>query len=1034
MKLPKHYNPTNVESNVKQYWSENSTYEQVKESNKNGDDFYFVDGPPFTSGRMHCGTAWGKVLKDVLLRYQRMKGRNVIARPGYDTHGLPIEVKVEQEYGLDSKQEIEELGVNEFINKCRQYVHDQKSVMDDEFSDLGVWMDWDNPYLTMNKEYMETVWSAFYRLYNQDRIGQGQDVLNVCPRCETSLSDSELEYDDRTITATYMGFDLINRDGTMVAWTTTPWTIVGHQFLAVDKDLLYSKVDSSSERYYVASECVEDTMEAMEVDSYEVIDEVHGSELVGSEYRNPMEKHVDGLPDVEFSVRHADYVEANKTGVVHSAPGFGMEDYERGTSLGLSPFSPVSETGEFTEKAGSRFKGKYVHSQGTEEAISALKQEDMLVGTEEHTHEYPHCPRCDTNVVFRATDQWMVKVTDMKQDLQDAIDDTSWFPSEAKDGRFRNTVKNAPDWNISRQRYWGTPIPVWRCSECEEGTVVRSADHLESLSYDDLGSLEDLHRSSVDDVTVECQACGGKAHRVEDVLDVWFDSSVASWASLGVRPHENPNPEPWPANLVVEGHDQTRGWFLMQLYQGVGLEGSAPYENVLMHGFALLDGEPMSKSRGHVLRPPEVIEEHGRDALRSYMLSNEQQENDVNMTSDMQEVSNMKQSLDIVWNTYRFGLMYMNEDEYTISEQLKTDKSERKTLDNWILSRLDATIEEAEDGFNNQQPHRALQSTIDLLIEDLSRYYIKTIRDRVWMAEDTKDKAAAYDTLGTVLHAGVRLLAPFAPHLSEKLYSSLPTGDREESVHIESWPETNEVRNSRLETDISLLQDVEQAVSRARDKIGRKRRWQVASFTVETSDQELYDALERHRNHLLERTNSGGLQLTDNYDGSTFLVEPDMSEFGPAFQSDASVVAERVRDRQYSNLPFSVSAGERNYTVDEDMVNKVENLNDSVVQVDMDRGAVYVDRTLSEEIVVRGTMRDLVRELQDMRSELNLDMDQEVLVSINSDSDDVKSAVSRHREYIKNEVRIRSLESVDDPDLKKKVDINGDQVNVGIKT
>jgi isoleucyl-tRNA synthetase len=1004
--LENHYSPTDVESNVKKFWEQSDVYEQVKSQNSGNEQFCFVDGPPFTSGRMHCGTAWGKVLKDVFLRYYRMNGYDVRARPGYDTHGLPIEVKVEEENGFDSKQDIEEYGVERFISECQDYAYEQKSVMDEEFSDLGVWMDWDNPYLTMSKDYMNTVWSAFYQLHRDGLISRKFDVLNNCPRCETTLSDSELEYDYRNVEAAYVGFDLQDQDAKLVTWTTTPWTVTGHQFVAVDKDSTYARVSTGSEDYYVEESCVGDAMEMFGNDNFNVVSEVKGEKLVGMLYNHPLKEYVDGLPDMDYRVEHADYVQSDKTGLVHSAPGFGHEDYERGSELGLHPFSPVREDGCFSSDAGDRFAGNYVHTEGTEEALSVLDNVGALLATEEYNHEYPHCPRCDTDVVFRATKQWMVEVTNMKEELLDVLEDTNWYPSEARDERFKNTIENAPNWNISRQRYWGTPLPVWVCEFCESDTVVNSSEHLYELSKGLENPPEDLHRPSVDNVVVECDKCGSDMHRVEDVLDVWFDSSVASWGSADSLPHKSSDPDGWPSDLIVEGHDQTRGWFLMQLYMGVALTDKAPYQDVLMHGFAMLDGKPMSKSAGHVLRPPEVIEEHGRDALRTYMLSNEQQENDVNMTSDMKGVSNMKQKLDIVWNVYRFALMYMDADDYELNSDVSTSAEDRRTLDNWVLSRLDSTVEKSNKAFENRQPHQALLSTLEFLVEDVSRYYIKTIRDRVWTEEDTKDKECVYDTLGTVLHSGAKLLAPFAPYLAEKLYDSLPTSESEFTVHSAGWPDVRGNRDKSLEDSVENLRELEKSTARGRDKLGRKQRWGVKTVYVETSEDELENTISKYRNLLKDRTNVREFKLVEEFGQKKQVVNPDMGKLGPKYKQDAEAVGNKVRGTEYSNLPAVVEVGDNKYEVTEEDVDMVQVLPDGFETVERDNYKLYLVEDTTEEMVEDGLVRDLVRRCQEMRSEMGLNMEDYVEMKFQTNSEKLKSAFDARRDYISNEVRV----------------------------
>ena len=1043
-RLPDHYDPNAVEQHVKTHWTDaeafpgvdapeetNHAYEYAKRAAEertatSGEDFYFLDGPPFTSGRMHVGNAWGKLLKDALLRYHRMQGRAVRARPGYDTHGLPVEVAVEQDHEFETKQAVEDYGVDRFVDECRAFVEDQRAVMDREFRDLAVWMDWDDVYQTMDAEYVDTVWDAFAGLYERGLVERGDQVVNTCPRCETAVSDSRLEYEDRAVEAVYVGFDLVERPGTLVAWTTTPWTLVGNQFVGVDADGEYAAVAVDAERagrsadgpLYVADERVPSVMAALDVDEddYEVRERLHGSDLVGLSYEHPLADSLPDHPTPDGTVAHADYVETGGegTGLVHSAPGFGHEDFERARDLDLDlpPYSPVDLAGRFTDGAGP-FAGQRVHGGGRQAVTTALREADALLATEQFTHEYPRCPRCDTDVVFRAAEQWLVRVTELKADLLDAVDETTWYPPEAREGRFRNTVENAPDWNVSRQRYWGSPLPVWHCEDCDRDVVVSSrADLADRAGLDAVP--ENPHRPVVDEVTVPCPDCGEAATRVEDVLDVWFDSAVGSWASLRAFPSETPTPDEWPADLVVEGNDQTRGWFLMQLYLGVAFADRAPYEEVLMHGWALLDGEPMSKSRGHVLRPPEVAEAHGRDALRAQLLGHEQQGQDVSMTSDMDGVETTRDRFDVVWNVARFATMFMAEDDYGPTLALTAAAEDRSVLDEWVLARLREVTETATAAFEEREPNVALDATLDFLVEDVSRYYVQTVRDRVWSPESTADKRAAYDALGTVLGTCVRLLAPFAPHLAERLYGALdgPTDAGEPTVHATDWPAADALAlpaRPDLVDHVDVLRRVEGAVATARQQMGRKHRWPVADVVVETDDESVRAAVETHRDLLAERCNAEAVTLTDHSRARERVVVPEMDVLGPAYREDAAAVAEAVKGRPPDQLPLTVPVDGTEHEVTAEHVSIVDRVPESVARVPFDGGAVYVDETLSPELRRVGLSRDVTRRAQEMRADLDLAVDERVRLTVRTDDEAIATAVSEHADALGSAVRVDDL-------------------------
>jgi len=1129
-RLPDHYDPTAVEQHARDHWNDPSAfegtegegetgdpddpvagatsaaYEYVKRTCADGDPFYFLDGPPFTSGAMHVGNAWGKILKDCLLRYHRLCGRNVRARPGYDVHGLPVEVRVEGQHDFAAKDDVESYGVDRFTAECRAYAAQQCAAMTEEFRDLGVWMDWDDPYVTMDSEYVDTVWDAFATLYEEGLVERGERVVNTCPRCETAVSDSRLEYDERTVDAVYVGFPLTDTEGdnnadtegdgdtdtnadtdrhtewagTLVAWTTTPWTLVGNQFVAVDESAEYAAVTVDGESttaepdddpaalrspLYVASERVDAVLAALgfEPGEWTVERTLPGTELVGRTYDHPLADRLPDHPTPRGSVAHADYVETSGdgTGLVHSAPGFGHEDFERGRDLDLPPFAPVALDGRFTEAAGP-FAGQRVHGEGRTAVLDALREAGTLLGTEQYVHEYPQCPRCDTDVVYRAAEQFLVLTTELKDTMLDALEATTWYPADARDGRFRNTVENAPDWNVSRQRYWGSPLPVWVCADCGRDVVVDSRAELAERAGLD-APPEDPHRPAVDEVTVTCPDCGGDAERVEDVLDVWFDSAVASWASLGESPGENPTPDEWPADLVVEGNDQTRGWFLMQLVLGVAFADRAPYEAVLMHGWALLDGEPMSKSRGHVVRPPDVVDQYGRDALRAHLLGHEQHGRDVSLTSELQGVEEVQRDLDVVWNVVRFATLFMAEDDYrptlalALDERGQTaaggnsDGNPATVLDRWVLARLRAVVAEATVAFENRAPNEALDATLEFLVEDVSRFYVQTVRDRVWATSDvdpvdgtgdadrpdwtgaTADRLAAYDVLGTVLHACVRLLAPFVPHLTERLHAALD--GEEPTVHAADWPDPDALGlpdDHRLLARVAALREVEGSVATARQELGRKGRWPVAEVVVETTDSVVQEALATHSDLFAERVNAESVRVVETYTGRERVLDPDMAALGPAVGADAEAVADAVAGRPADELPLAVTVDGNEYAVTGDHVDVVEHTPESVASVDFERGTVHVDGTLTSALRRQGLVRDVVRRAQELRADLDLDVDECVRLWVDTDDPDLRAAVDEHRDELREAVRVAGF--LDDPPAgTREWTVDGARLELGLE-
>ena len=508
------YDPTDVEEVVADHWAEVDAYEAATAAHEDDPDFFFVDGPPYTSGQMHLGTAWNKTLKDAIIRYKRMTGHDVYDRPGYDMHGLPIEVKVEEELGFDSKKDIEEYGVEAFIEECKRFAEENREKMDEDFQSIGAWMDWDDPYRTITPEYMEAAWWAFQRVHDRGLVERGKRAINQCPRCETAIADNEVEYHEIESPSIYVRFPLADRKGSLVVWTTTPWTIPANTFVAVDPNLTYQRVratrDGVTEVLHIASPCVEDVLREGRYDDYEVEAEFGGEELVGWRYEHPLPEQVPDHPDGEgcLEVYPADYVEADRTGLVHSAPGHGQEDFERGQELGLPVFSPVAGDGTYTEEAGA-YAGQLVRD-ANEAVITDLDDRGLLLASGTHRHRYGQCWRCDTDIVFLATDQWFITVTGIKEELLDNIEESEWHPQWARDNRFRNFVADAPDWNVSRQRYWGIPLPIWVPAEADpdeydadDAIVVGTREELADRVDQDVDPKSvDLHRPSVDPLTI----------------------------------------------------------------------------------------------------------------------------------------------------------------------------------------------------------------------------------------------------------------------------------------------------------------------------------------------------------------------------------------------------------------------------------------------------------------------------------------------------------------------------------------------------
>jgi isoleucyl-tRNA synthetase len=1056
------YDPAAVEDRAAAHWEAVDAYERAKDSSANGESFFFVDGPPYTSGGAHMGTTWNKALKDAIIRHYRMRGYDITDRPGYDMHGLPIETKVEEELGFDNKQDIEEYGEEAFIEACKEFAEDNLDRLQSDFQSFGVWMDWENPYRTVEPSYMEAAWWAFSEVHDRGLVETGQRSINQCPRCETAIANNEVEYHQVGKPSVYARFPLADREGSLVVWTTTPWTFVANTFVAVDADGTYAKVratatetdltgsEERAETLYIAANRVEEVLRAGRFDDYEIVDELPGEALVGWTYEHPLRDAVPDAPSSEGAcqVYAADYVDTadEGTGLVHSAPGHGEEDFERGTELGLEVFCPVGADGVYTDAAG-KYAGQFVRD-ANDDIVADLDEAGLLLASESgHSVREGQCWRCDTDIVRIVTDQWFITVTDVKEDLLANIADSEWYPDWARDNRFRDFVEEAPDWNVSRQRYWGIPIPIWTPEGVppeavgDDLIVIGTREELaERVDQPIDPEAVDLHKPTVDDLTIT--ADGTTYTRVPDVFDVWLDSSVATWGTLDYPEETADFEELWPADLIVEAHDQTRGWFWSQLGMGTAAADRVPYERVLMHGHALdEDGRKMSKSVGNVIEPDEVIDRHGADPMRVFLLSVSPQGEDMRFAWD--EVQNAARDLGILWNVFRFPLPYMDLDDVDPAE-LDVANAELETVDRWILSRLQTTTEEMTERWDAYEPDEALAALREFVVEDCSRYYVQSVRDRVWAEEDDPSKRAVYATLAHVMERVARLLAPYAPHVSEAVYQEITGSGGRETVHATDWPTVDAgLHDPELEGEIQHLRAVEAAGGHARQRADRNRRWPVRRIVVDVAAAEalasgddaaagdaddpvepadIVAAVETHRDLLAERLNAREIELVgpdEDWADLQYRASADMSALGPAFGDDAHDVMTACNEARLDapDLDALAAAVEAAVGIDAAlepaMVEFEPVAPDGVAGAEFDGGRVYVDATLDEDVESEGYAREVIRRVQELRKDLDLDVEERIVVDLSIDDDRVADLVERHADLIREEVRADRLGTVD---------------------
>ncbi len=1015
--IPSKYSPKTVESEIFKFWHDHEIYQKIK--NKKGKKFYFVDGPPYTTGRIHLGTAWNKVIKDSILRYRRMAGYAPTDTPGWDMHGLPIEVKVEQELGFKNKRDIENYGIFDFVKRCMEYALKNKDAMTEQFKMLGVWMDWDNPYMTIKAEYINAAWFAIKRAHEQGLLERKKMVVNWCPRCETALADAEVEYWDEEDPSIYVKFPVKGQDRTyIVIWTTTPWTLPANQAVAVHPSLEYAKIkavkNGEVEYLILAKELADNVLSKAEYDSWEVVETYLGEDLVGLEYEHPLVEEVPIQKNWVHKVYIAEFVTAENTGCVHVAPGHGLEDYELGIKHDLPIFNPVDDRGVYTQEAG-KYAGMNVW-EANDVIIDDLYAKGLLLVEEKIVHRYGHCWRCKSPIIYRATEQWFLKVSELKDLMLQEIDKVRWVPEWAGSARFKDWVSNAKDWCISRQRYWGIPLPIWICEKCGEMKVVGSID--EVPWENDL----DLHRPKIDEVTFECK-CGGTMKRVPDVFDVWFDSGVASWGSIGY-PHKKDDFERlWPADFITEGHDQTRGWFYSQLGASAICFGKAPYKTVLMHGFTLDEsGRKMSKSLGNVVEPEEVVEQIGVDGFRLYVLSSAPWE-DLRFSWD--EARNVNRLMNIVWNAIRFAYTYMSLDKFRADEDYNF---EFKIEDEWILSRLESFNEEAKNAMENYHLHRVVRAFFDFFVEDFSRWYIQLIRSRVWEEKDSPSKLAAYATMFKVIDKSMRIIAPIAPFISEWIYQNVIKEFRNgsESIFMETYPEPEkEYINKELENSMKIAREIVEAASNARNKARRKLRWPLRELIVETKDEKVVKAVETLGEIIRSQSNVKNIKVVEEFEKEK-VVKPNFKVLGPILKDKVRDFAEYVS--KLKEIPEMIEFAGEKLRSSEALIVEYK-LPEGYEYAEFSSGIVYIYKELDEELMKEAYARELIRRIQEMRKELNLDVEEFINTYVDMD----KSLVEGWEEYIMNETRSKNLVFGEAKGYVKEWDIEGKKVRIGIE-
>ena len=1046
------YDQFAIEEWVKEFWERERVYEMVKQkSSMSTKKFYFLDGPPYASAKsIHIGTAWNKVVKDIVLRYYRMNGYNVWDKPGYDTHGLPIEVKIEQSLGLSVKKDIyEKVGVENFIKHCKAFVDENMEAITRQFKEIGVFMDWSDPYVTYRNEYIEAGWWLIKRAHERGLLYRGYKVLHWCPRCETTLADYEVsEYRELEDPSIYVKLPVRGRRGEyLLVWTTTPWTIPANTFVMAHPDMDYVRVRVGEEILILAEARLEHVMREAGVKEYVVLERFKGKDLEGLEYDHPLEDLVDAQRELKKYHRVVLAPEAvtpyEGTGLVHSAPGHGTIDYEIAVKLGIPVVSLVDEVGRMTEEAG-KYKGLYFRTEANKAIVEDLRKRGALFHESTIVHRYPVCWRCKTPLVLRATNQWFIAVSKLKEELLREAEKIEWRPAWAKT-RFMNLLADVRDWVISRQRFWGIPLPIWVCESCGYTHVIGSLEELKSMG----GSIPpDLHRPWVDEIKLKCPKCSGVMKRVPDVLDVWFDSGIAFYASLGYPMRRDLYEKLEPADFITEGHDQIRGWFFSLLRSGIIGFGKTPYKRVLVHGFMLDEfGREMHKSLGNYVEFEELISKVPRDVVRFWLSINTTWED---LRFSWRALEHMARDFVVIWNTFVFASTYMGLDAF--DPEVVTIESvlgDLEVEDRWLLSRVNRLIREYREAMEDLRIHDAARALRTFILDDVSRFYIRLVRRRVWEEADTPSKRAAYATLYKALKTWLILAAPIIPFTTEYIYQHFikpAEKNSPPSIHLLDIPVWDErFIDEDLERDMETIRSVVEVALSARAAAGLKLRRPIRRLIVATKDERVLKALRRLSDIVAEMVNSKNVELV----GLEFFeklrvykVEPNIGEIGkdykkltPEIVKIVETRGEEVAKSLLANGVYEVEvAGSRVKLEPRHVEIKVEYPQWLSVK-EADFGFVGVDTQITAEEEAEGYAKEVVRRVQHMRKELRLNIEDRVEVWVWGDME-VVEATKLLEDYVKREtraLRIAYEQPIERTVYVKEWEIDDKKVFIGVR-
>lgn len=1022
------------EKEILSFWKENNIFGKSIEKREGCPRFTFFDGPPTANGKPHIGHIITRVVKDIIPRYKTMKGYQVLRKAGWDTHGLPVELEIEKVLGISGKPQIEEYGVEPFIKKCKESVFKYETEWREMSDRVGFWADMDNPYVTYHNDYIESVWWALKQIWDKGLLYKGHKIVPYCPRCGTALSSHEVAqgYKDVKEVSAIAKFKLKGKDNEyFLAWTTTPWTLPSNVALCVNANEDYVKVNCDGEVYILADALTSSVLSDKE---FEVIETMKGSDLEYTEYE-PLFDFV--TPDKKaYFVTCDSYVTlTDGTGIVHIAPAFGEDDAKVGKKYDLPFVQLVDEQGKMTDEV-TPWKGMFVKD--TDKlVIENLKENGKLFAALPFEHSYPFCWRCDTPLLYYARDTWFIKMTEVRDRLVANNETVNWMPDNIKHGRFGNFLENVIDWGLSRERYWGTPLPIWEC-ECGHRHAIGSIEELKQMSDNCPDDIE-LHKPYIDNVFLNCPKCGKKMKRVSEVIDCWFDSGSMPFAQLHY-PFENKEEfeKNFPANFISEAVDQTRGWFYTLMAISTLLFDKAPYENVIVLGHVQdKDGQKMSKHKGNVVDPWSVLNKQGADAVRWYFYTNSAPW----LPSRFYEEAvneGQRKFMGTFWNTYAFFVLYANIDNFNPNDY-KLEYDKLPPMDKWVLSKLNSLIKYVDECLENYKLTESSRAMSDF-VDELSNWYVRRSRERFWGKDMPQDKINAYMTLYTVLTELAKLAAPYVPFMTENIYQNLVRKvdkDAPESVHLCNFPEYHEEYvDKELEENMELVLSMVVAGRAARNTSGIKNRQPIGKMFVK-ADKELP---EMYCNIVTEELNVKTLEFTDDVSSFTsYTFKPQLRTLGKKYGKLVPKIGEHLKNANGSELMNELKTnglikfeidGESIELAEDDVL--IDNAQTDGFVAESDKNVtVVLETTLTDELIEEGFVREIISKIQTMRK----DADFEVLDRIKvfySDNAKIKEIFDRNGESIKEDVLADEIiEGVGN--FSKEWNINGEKVTLSVE-